>query len=134
MDPTFIQNSIETDFKSGLKIVRDLFQTLNVGADQNPQATAALDSLTQLLGEPTDSFQTEIENFRFETPTMSFNDLVTLLGTVHPEHGKHFTERKHVLHYNAQPNSYNIKNPEEEALKAREALLLQNAQATEKLS
>jgi hypothetical protein len=62
---------------------------------------------------------------------MSFNDLVTLLGTVHPEHGKHFTERNHVLHYNAQPNSYNIKDPEEEALKAREALRLENAQATE---
>jgi hypothetical protein len=128
MDPSFMQNSIETDFKSSLKLVKILFQALNV--NQNPEALQAYTELEQLLGEPADSVQREIDNFRFEIPAMSFSQLVAILGTVHPVQGRHYTERNSVLHYNAQPNSYNTVDPDEAGFRARDALQVQNREAT----
>lgn len=129
MDNSFLQSAIDTDSKAHLKIIKELFDQLNLGQVLNQ--SAAYQNLRTLVADNADTVQQEIENFTFQIPPNSYANVIQAAGANKPRLGIHYDERNSVLYQNTAANAVNYRDADLVGWTARDELLTRQPESTQ---
>ena len=105
MEAEFLRSDIHADVRDNLRTIVTALRDLHILPDANDQNRQALEAIQNVLGEPIDQHQTDIEQFTFVIPAHTFQQLITDLGAVTPQINRHYMERHGVLYRNTHPPS-----------------------------